>query len=70
VGFDDLDIAQMIHPQLTTVQINRGTMSQVAVERLVARMEGDLTAPLSIHVGARLIVRESTAATATGKVSG
>jgi DNA-binding LacI/PurR family transcriptional regulator len=62
VGFDDLDIAQMIHPQLTTVQINRSAMSQVAVERLVARMEGDVSAPLSIHVGARLIVRESTTA--------
>lgn len=62
VGFDDLDIAQMIHPQLTTMQINRSAMSQVAVARLAARMEGDVGAPLSIHVGTRLIVRESTAA--------
>jgi LacI family transcriptional regulator len=69
VGFDDLEIAQMIHPRLTTVQINRSAMSQVAVERLVARMEGDVGAPLSIHVGARLIVRESTAAPASGNIS-
>jgi LacI family transcriptional regulator len=69
VGFDDLDIAQMIHPQLTTVQINRSAMSQVAVERLVARLEGDVSAPLSIHVGARLIVRESTAAPSFGNIS-
>jgi LacI family transcriptional regulator len=69
VGFDDLDIAQMIHPQLTTVQINRSAMSQVAVERLVARMEGDVSASLSIHVGARLIVRESTAAPSSGSIS-
>jgi LacI family transcriptional regulator len=68
VGFDDLDIAQMIHPRLTTVQINRSAMSQVAVERLIARMEGDVSAPLSIHVGARLIVRESTAAPASGHI--
>ena len=61
-GYDDLDIAQMNHPQLTTEQINRSAMSQVAVARLVARMEGDVSAPLSIHVGTRLIVRESTAA--------
>jgi DNA-binding LacI/PurR family transcriptional regulator len=61
VGFDDLDISQMIHPQLTTVQVNRSAMSQVAIERLVARMEGDTRAPLFIHVGSRLIVRESTA---------
>jgi LacI family transcriptional regulator len=70
VGFDDLDIAQMIHPQLTTVHVNRSAMSQVAVERLVARMEGDVSAPLSIHVGARLIVRESTAAPAPTTISG
>lgn len=70
VGFDDLDIAQMIHPQLTTVHVNRSAMSQVAVERLVARMEGDVSAPLSIHVGARLIIRESTAAPAPATISG
>ncbi len=70
VGFDDLDIAQMIHPQLTTVQINRSAMSQVAMERLVARIDGDVSAPLHIHVGARLIVRESSAAPATGNPSG
>jgi DNA-binding LacI/PurR family transcriptional regulator len=70
VGFDDLDIAQMIHPQLTTVQINRSAMSQIAMERLVARIEGDTRAPLHIHVGARLIVRESTAPPATSSVSG
>jgi LacI family transcriptional regulator len=68
VGFDDLDIAQMIHPQLTTVQINRSAMSQVAVERLVTRMEGDVSAPLSIHVGARLIVRGSSAPPASGNI--
>jgi LacI family transcriptional regulator len=69
VGFDDLEIAQMMHPRLTTVHINRSAMSQVAVERLVARMEGDIRAPLSIHVGARLIVRESTAAPSSGQIS-
>ena len=69
VGFDDLDIAQMIHPQLTTVHVNRSTMSQVAVKRLAARMEGDTSAPLSIHVGARLIVRESTTAPGPGTLS-
>lgn len=61
VGFDDLDIAQMIHPQLTTVRINRSAISQVAMERLVARIEGDDSPPLSIHVGAKLIIRESAA---------
>jgi LacI family transcriptional regulator len=69
VGFDDLDIAQLIHPQLTTVQINRRVMSQLAVERLVARMEGDTGAPLTIHVGTRLIIRESTAPPATDSIS-
>ena len=61
MGFDDLDIAQMIHPQLTTVQVNRSGMSQAAVERLVARIEGDNRPPLIIHIGAQLIIRESTA---------
>ena len=61
VGFDDLDIAQMMHPQLTTVQISRKAMSQLAMKRLIARIDGDDSPPLTIHVGASLIVRESTA---------
>jgi len=69
MGFDDLDIAQMIHPQLTTVQVNRSGMSQAAVERLVARINGDDRPPLVIHIGARLIVRESTAPV-TNTISG
>ena len=66
----DQDISQMIHPQLTTVQINRSIMSRMAMQRLVARMEGDVSAPLLIHAGARLIVRESSAAPAGGGLSG
>jgi len=61
VGFDDLDIAQMIHPQLTTVRVDRNAMSRVAMQRLIARIEGDGGPPLTIHIGARLIVRESAA---------
>ncbi len=60
VGFDDLDIAQLTHPQLTTVRINRSAMSHVAMQRLITRIEGDDTPPLTIHVGAKLVVREST----------
>ena len=51
----------MIHPQLTTVRINRNAMSQIAVARLIARIEGDDCPPLTIHVGSRLIIRESSA---------
>jgi DNA-binding LacI/PurR family transcriptional regulator len=61
VGFDDLEIAQMIHPQLTTVRINRNAMSQIAVARLIARIEGDDSPPLTIHVGSQIIIRESSA---------
>lgn len=61
VGFDDLDIAQMIHPLLTTVRIDRRAMSEWAMRRLIARIEGDDSPPLTIHVGAKLIERESTA---------
>lgn len=59
VGFDDLPIARMGHPPLTTVHNHPQTMGRLAVQRLLARIEGDQTPPLGVSVGTQLVVRAS-----------
>lgn len=60
VGFDDYDISRMGMPSLTTVHSYKRAMAWAAVERLLARMDGDETPAQYISLETRLIVREST----------
>jgi LacI family transcriptional regulator len=60
VGFDDVPQAKMNQPPLTTIRSFRDSLAQVAVERLLARVEGDDSPPRYINLGTELIVRSST----------
>lgn len=61
IGFDDMPMAAMSRPRLTTVRIDRDGIGRHAARRLLERMaEPDLT-PIDIRLGCHVVVRETTA---------
>jgi DNA-binding LacI/PurR family transcriptional regulator len=60
VGFDDLDIARVLDPPLTTVAADPAALGAAAFERLVARLAGE-DRPAETLVPVELVVRGSTA---------
>ncbi len=61
-GFDDIDIAPLLSPPLTTVYQPKYEMGQAAVEILLRRLRGEDGGVAEHRVlGTRLIIRESTA---------
>jgi DNA-binding LacI/PurR family transcriptional regulator len=64
VGFDDLDIARVLDPPLTTVAADPAALGAAALERLLERLAGG-DVPAETVVPVTLVVRESTGAPAT-----
>jgi len=64
VGFDDIVLAELMQPALTTIRQPFPAMADAAVDALVHRLEGKELPPEKVHVNAvpELIVRASTAA--------
>ena len=62
VGFDDLDIARLTHPPLTTVHFDAEALGAAAFELLYARLQGKR--PRNRVLPSELIVRGSTVASA------
>ncbi|WP_258372028.1 MULTISPECIES: LacI family DNA-binding transcriptional regulator [unclassified Curtobacterium] len=61
VGFDDIEAAAYQTPSLTTVRPDRETIARLAVERLVAILDGTAEGePGDHYAGHELVVREST----------
>ena len=59
VGFDDLQLAELLTPGITVVAQDPARIGQLAAERLFARMEDDSGSAETILVPARLITRGS-----------
>jgi len=58
VGFDNLNASSLIHPPLSTIFQNFHEIGKLAMEHLIAIMEGE--APIvNMTVPVELIVRES-----------
>jgi DNA-binding LacI/PurR family transcriptional regulator len=66
VGFDDIELARILEPALTTVAIPAERIGEVAVDMLLGMVEG--TAPPSITLPLHLVVRDSTSSPRTGDV--
>lgn len=59
-GFDDLEIAAQMVPQLSTVRVFRREMGVHAAELLLKRLAGEAVASPYMDLGFELILREST----------
>lgn len=59
-GFDDMEIAAMITPSLTTVRFPTAELGTLAAQHLLARLAGK-TVPQRRELPVELVVRESTA---------
>lgn len=60
VGFDDIPMAQIVSPSLTTVRQPTHTIGSLAVEMLVKRLRGGYIEEPHLCVKTELIIREST----------
>jgi LacI family transcriptional regulator len=59
-GFDDIDAASMVHPNLTTVRNSPDVLGARCGELLLSRMTGEFTGPgRDVVIPAELVVRES-----------
>jgi len=60
VGFDDLPLASITEPPLTTMKVSKGQIGRLAIERLVYRINNGVSIPsVKIQVGGSLVVRSS-----------
>ncbi len=66
-GVDDIALAAVVRPALTTVRQPLAAMAEAAVDLLVRRLEGEAGPPRSLLFPAELVVRQSTAPPAGSK---
>lgn len=59
-GFDDIDMAAMITPSLTTIRQPMAQMGETAVDLLVRRINGEPIAESHVCLDTELIIRDST----------
>jgi len=62
VGFDDITFASLVSPALTTVAQPKYRMGQLAMDRLLALMDGADGRPKQLVLPPELVVRESCGA--------
>ncbi|MCZ9345618.1 substrate-binding domain-containing protein, partial [Streptomyces sp. TRM76130] len=59
VGFDDIELADLLRPGLTVVAQDAAALGRTAAERLFARLDSGLLVPERIELPTRLIARGS-----------
>jgi len=64
VGFDDIAIAALTHPALTTVRQDKEGIGEVVCKGLIDLIEGSIERPPSVTLPVELVVRESCGGTA------
>lgn len=59
VGFDDIELADLLQPGVTVVAQDAATLGRTAAERLFRQLDGTLLTPERIELPTRLITRGS-----------
>ncbi|MFF3751789.1 LacI family DNA-binding transcriptional regulator [Streptomyces sp. NPDC002018] len=59
VGFDDIELADLLNPGVTVIAQDAATLGRTAAERLFHRLDGAADAPSRVVVPTRLIARGS-----------
>ncbi|WP_437067102.1 LacI family DNA-binding transcriptional regulator [Streptomyces sp. enrichment culture] len=59
VGFDDIELAELLQPGLTVVAQDAAALGRTAAERLFQQLDGTLVTPERIELPTRLITRGS-----------
>jgi DNA-binding LacI/PurR family transcriptional regulator len=68
VGFDDIPLAAMFRPSLSTVVQPKYDLGHIAAERLIARIEGLVDRFETISLPTHLVIRESSMSQQTSKM--
>jgi LacI family transcriptional regulator len=61
VGFDDIDLAQVTSPAMTTVKVDRLALGQIATRTLLARIQNPARPIVTTTIGVKLVERDSVA---------
>jgi DNA-binding LacI/PurR family transcriptional regulator len=61
VGFDDIQLAEFLHPPLTTLRQQKVALGEAAGRALIRHIEGEKDVPAAVTLPVDLIVRASTA---------
>jgi LacI family transcriptional regulator len=69
VGIDDIPLAAITHPTLTTVAVPMARAGALSLELLERRLAGDRQTPRAVRLPTQLVVRESTGPAAAQPVS-
>jgi LacI family transcriptional regulator len=62
IGFDDIRLAAMVSPSLTSVRVDKYSLGQQAMTRLLAMLKDPNASFPPIHVDVELVARESALA--------
>ncbi|MCD9028374.1 LacI family DNA-binding transcriptional regulator [Luteimonas sp. BDR2-5] len=67
MGFNDLDIASVVRPSITSVAVDQRGMGERAAALLLERLAGRAPEETRIDIGFRIVERDSTAAAPRGR---
>lgn len=70
VGFDDIPLAAMFRPSLSTVVQPKYDLGRIAAERLIGRIEGAIDKFETISLPTHLVIRESSMSRLKSKIPG
>jgi LacI family transcriptional regulator len=59
VGFDDIQVATMAEPQLTTIRQSVQRLGSLSAEGLIGLVEGSITPPYQVELPTQLVIRAS-----------